>query len=128
MIGCEHPMLTDCSRKVGLVQPCSMSCQITSRKRSSPTGSRTAACVGEFILSNSFIHRKLLGVPGTFHHLNIFDYMKIFNVLGIFIILGIFSAKNIGPYQKSVSMTQLHFALKTFDIGVDSFIVRGANL
>ena len=77
---------------------------------------------------DSFTHRKLLGVPGTFHHLNIFDYLKIFDVLGIFIVLGIVSARNIGPYQKSVSITQLHFALKTIDIGVDSFIVRGANL
>ena len=40
--------------------------------------------MGEFLLLNSFILRKLLGVPGTFHYLYKFGYLKVFNVLGIF--------------------------------------------
>ena len=77
---------------------------------------------------NSFILGKLLGVPGTFNYLYKFGYLKIFNVLGIFNFLGFVFVRNIVPYQKSVIVTQQYFALKTFDIGVDSFIARGMNL
>ena len=76
---------------------------------------------------NSFILRKLLGVPGTFHYLYKFGYLKIFNVLGIFNFLGFVFVRNIVPYQNSVIVTHHYLAQRDFDIGVDSFNVQGMN-